>query len=405
MVTHTSTMIIPAARDGYGDSHKPCWLRDHPAGQLVIHHLLRSLDLMLVSRVIIATTTAHVERWLNGDPSRLVANLRAHMVVPSSTEVVVLPLSRETTSAADTVACAIRQCNVEGSIFIKDQDGSFVHRVVPGADYVVGLRLSETSEVENLPSKSFLLTTGALLSNIVEKRVVSDTICVGGYAFQKASDFLETLALVEAVHDRVLKNLSIGNREVAPVATSAPVQVDNATTTASPAPQRIFLSHMVQYQMLHQHRVFSVELSHVFNDWKTEEAWRRFAQRYRNVEVTLEGVLFVSGNAEDVVGNVEGVHVKPVDANIAYLRCLPRDRTHITVRSSRPSADEARVRALLSECNVPYDVLVLNSFSATTFLVSAYGTDGHPSHPSSIAYCIPETSRQQLGSVLHFPPH
>ncbi|CUE75758.1 Hypothetical protein, putative [Bodo saltans] len=395
VATLSATVIIPAARDGYGPSGKPCWLREHPAGLLVIHHLLSSLDLALVPRVIIATTAAHVQRWLKGDPTSLVAHLKSSGVVPASTEVVVLPIEQETSSAADTVACAIRQCNVEGSIFIKDQDGCFRHRVVPGADYVVGLRLTENCEVENLPSKSFLLTTGALLSNIVEKRVVSDVICVGGYAFQQASGFLESLAAVERIHERVAQNLNIGSSSSSTSAQSAAAQ-----------PHRIFLSHLVQYQMLHQGKVFSVELSQTFSDWKSDAAWRRYVQRFRNVEVTIEGVLFSSQDSNDVMGNIGTANWKPVEANIEYLRSLPIDRTHITLRSSRPVADEQKIRALLEASKVPFNNLILSSFSSTTFLVTAYSADGdHTSHPSGVAYNIPESSRQQLGSVLHFPPH
>lgn len=412
------TVIIPAARDG--PTGKPCWLQQHPAGRLAIHHMLASLDLTSVSRVILVTHIRHIQQWLNGDTQAMTQHLNGDArVVPSTCTIELLPLEYETSSAAATVAYAIRERNITGSIFVKDQDGSFDHRVVPGHNYVVGLRLTEATEVDSIPSKSFIVATGALLSTIVEKQIVSDIIGVGGYAFQDAADFLATLQRVEEVQARAVSNLRGSSNRFITGATESDVQAvhcasasasSSACTTPNGGRQsrhhRLFMSHIVQYQMLHERKVFGVDLCSSFCDWKTAEAWRQFVSRYRNVEVSLEGVLFLPSRPDDVLSNLldSNDSKTPVMANIQYLQSLPRGRTKITVRTSRPPSMSAETVQLLRTHGVPFDDLIYSSLSATTYLVTSHRGDGVP-HPSSVGYSVPESLGGQLGSVLHFPPH
>lgn len=410
MTTAKSTVIIPAARDGPGGFCRPWWLRNHPKGQLVIHHILSSLDLQFVSRVIIVSSVKHVAEWLNNDVSTMEQLIASSGVVPKTTSVEILPLTYETSSAAATVAYAIRERNVSGSIFVKDQDGSFDHKVVPNMNYVVGLKLTEHTDIDCVPSKSFLQTTGALLSSIQEKRIVSDTICVGGYAFQSASDFLTTLSKVEEIQSKAVSNLQ-GAAKFATGHSDPQGPLRGQGEPQAAAGPRLFLSHLVQHQLLHEGKVYGVDFCVKFDDWKTEDGWRRFVHRFRNVEVSLEGSLFALKNPNDIVAALlseKGTdHLVPMDDNIKYLQQLPKGRTNIVIRTSRPASSEEETKDLLRKYGVPFDSVVSGSLRAATFVVAPCGDHDVP-HPSAVAYSIPDAGPSHatsLRSVLHFPPH
>jgi hypothetical protein len=367
------TVIIPAGRE----DPKPCWLRTHPNGNLVIVELLRLLDLTDVHHVIVATTTSHVERWCAGSTAALEQFVQNRL--PAHVRFEIFMCSRPTAHAADTVATVIRSKGVSGPLFIKDQDGSFAHKVQCG-NYVVGMRVTESCQIDALPTKSFIEATGSLLSSIHEKKIVSDMICVGGYGFESSADFLTSLEHVEALH-RTAKTV--------------------LEDVSSLPPIRIFISHVVQQQLLLEGKVFAVDLTDAFFDWKTDDGWRRFCKSYRNVEVSLEGVLFINERAKrDVVSAyLDEPDMEPISANIAYLRHLDRSRTHITLRTSRAESSRRHLERLLAEHGVPYDCLICSSLHATTFVVGAYGED--VPHPSSVSHAFPEGA-PQLGQVLHF---
>ena len=99
-------------------------------------------------------------------------------------------LDKPTRGPADTVYQIIKMAGLHTSeIFIKDCDSYFDHEFSDG-NYVCVSKISQHEVLKKLASKSFTVSNNnGIITDIVEKEVVSDTFCVGGYKFSSAMMF------------------------------------------------------------------------------------------------------------------------------------------------------------------------------------------------------------------------
>jgi hypothetical protein len=101
-------------------------------------------------------------------------------------------LENRTEGPADTVYQILRGSLIddETPILIKDCDSFFEHDITDG-NYICVSNISENEILKKLSSKSFVTKNEqGIITNIIEKSVVSDTFCVGGYKFNKAKLFM-----------------------------------------------------------------------------------------------------------------------------------------------------------------------------------------------------------------------
>ncbi len=97
-------------------------------------------------------------------------------------------IDKPTRGPADTVYQIIKASGIHTSeIFIKDCDSFFEHDITEGDNYVCVSKISQHEILKKLASKSFTISNeNGIITDIVEKEVVSDTFCVGGYKFSSA---------------------------------------------------------------------------------------------------------------------------------------------------------------------------------------------------------------------------
>lgn len=117
-----------------------------------------------------------------------------HREVSSDIGVVVLPAP--TKGPADTVNEIIKLANIplDAPILIKDCDSFFDHEIADG-NYITVTKIRKNSVLKQLAAKSFVISNQqGIVTHIVEKDVVSDTFCIGGYKFDQARLFIEHYA-------------------------------------------------------------------------------------------------------------------------------------------------------------------------------------------------------------------
>lgn len=97
-------------------------------------------------------------------------------------------IDKPTRGPADTVYQIIKAAGIHTSeIFIKDCDSFFEHEITKDDNYVCVSKISQHEILKKLASKSFTIANeNGIITDIVEKEVVSDTFCVGGYKFSSA---------------------------------------------------------------------------------------------------------------------------------------------------------------------------------------------------------------------------
>ena len=99
----------------------------------------------------------------------------------------IIILDQPTRGPADTVYQIIDKVGIFNSeILIKDCDSFFDHEITEG-NYVCVSKISQHEVLKKLSSKSFTISNNnGIITDIIEKEVVSDTFCVGGYKFSSA---------------------------------------------------------------------------------------------------------------------------------------------------------------------------------------------------------------------------
>lgn len=100
----------------------------------------------------------------------------------------VVSLRLPTSCQAETVYQTVRQCGLQGSIFIKDADNYFESEVV--RENSVSICPLEALSMVNPQNKSYAAVDDKYyLTNIIEKKIISHYFNAGGTCFEKAGDF------------------------------------------------------------------------------------------------------------------------------------------------------------------------------------------------------------------------
>jgi hypothetical protein len=110
-------------------------------------------------------------------------------------------LDKQTQRPADTVRQIIEESSMdlEKSILIKDCDSFFKHTDTDG-NYVCISEIGDHEILKRLSSKSFVRSNDQnIITDIMEKQVISDKFCVGGYRFDSARMFCESFDSIEMV--------------------------------------------------------------------------------------------------------------------------------------------------------------------------------------------------------------
>ena len=118
----------------------------------------------------------------------------------------IIILDKPTTGPADTVYQAIKRgrINTNSPILIKDCDGFYDADIVDGNAIYVS-KLSKNPDIRNAPAKSYTITNEQnIITTVVEKQIVSNSFCVGGYQFASAKDYIEAF---ETLKDTEIKSI------------------------------------------------------------------------------------------------------------------------------------------------------------------------------------------------------
>ncbi len=99
-------------------------------------------------------------------------------------------LEEATATQAETIARTIEQENISGAVFIKDADSYFIAEVFP--ENGVAVFPLESLDLVDPRNKSYVAVDDMHhVTNIIEKKVVSNLFNAGGYCFEDAAHFLQ----------------------------------------------------------------------------------------------------------------------------------------------------------------------------------------------------------------------
>jgi hypothetical protein len=332
------TLLVPAAgKSSRYPEMRPKWVLTHPTGKLMIELVLEAMDYRRFDRTVITVLREHCVQYD--------VDLVLRQAFGDSIEILVL--EEPTASAAETVYRTIRQAEIEDQVLVKDTDCVVEAELPEHPAFVVGLSIGAGSPVDRTQTKSFVIRNEhGIILDIVEKEVVSNTICVGIYAAPAAS-FTRAYEQIRA----------------SPVHTPA---------------SELFVSHLVSYLILQNELVFRHVEATRYIDWGTLDDWRRELGRHRSYLVDIDGVVlrnYGRYGAKNWSNTFE-----PIEQNVALLKRLSDAGHEIIFMTARPEEMLADFRALMEREAVRYKTIISGCNHGRRVIVNDFApTNPYPS--------------------------
>jgi len=334
-----NTLIIPCAgRSSRFPNMKPKWMLTHPDGKLMIEKSIAKFPLQIFDRIIITVVQEHCKIYE--------ADVILHQVFQNNKKVEICILDNFTKSASETIYLTIQKMHVSGSFVVKDSDNAVACSLDRDfGNAIVGYDLQEHPNISNIPSKSFLITNEQhIISDIIEKRVVSNIICLGVYAFQNADLFVKNyLELIE----KGIKG-------------------------------EMFISHVISYMLSQRNIIFNTIMADDYDDWGTLEEWRKVQEICKTYFVDIDGVICRNHGKYGKVNWYNSTEI--LEENLNTIIELQKKGAQIVITTSRPEEfREALEKTLHQRGLYPHSIIMGLNHSARVLVNDFAPTNPFPS--------------------------
>jgi 2-C-methyl-D-erythritol 4-phosphate cytidylyltransferase len=329
-----TTLIIPAAgKSSRFPGLKPKWMLTHPTGKMMINAAISSFNLKNVKQVVVGVLDEHLKKY------KIKLGLEKSfkdLGVPVKLAI----LKNETLSQPETVCNIIELLNLTGPIFVKDADNQFSH--TPGlGNYVTVADINKINVISKPASKSYVsYDENGILNNIVEKKIISEYYCTGGYSFSSANSFINTFKKIEN--------------------------------------ENLYVSHVIFEQMLNEDMNFTMSEVENVKDWGTINDWNKYKKKYSTLFLDIDGIIFE--NTGEFSEKSWG-EMPPIDKNIEYLKKIKSEGyCTIILTTARPEKYRSLTINSLKASSIPYDKIIFGLPHAQRIVVNDYAnTNPYPS--------------------------
>ena len=315
----------------------------HPmTNRLMVTEAISGLNLDFFDNIYFICLQQHEDKYsfMKGFVSELDdAGLRA------KSNIVLLP--EQTESQSETVYTFLSGYDLDGFIFIKDSDG-FYRCDVEERNQVAYFDLNDMDDI-NARTKSYVdLDVNNVVTNIVEKKVISSTFSSGGYGFADAKEFCKTFEKLQDMDGEC------------------------------------YISHVIFEMMLSGSTFYGTKTTD-FKDWGTLDAWIKYKSQYKCLFVDIDGTLITNSSHHfpPYVGSGE-----PIEDNINLLADLHEEgKVKIILTTSRPEKLRQLTLQELQVKGIPYDELVMGLPHCQRIIINDFARSNP--YPSCSAINIP----------------
>ena len=263
----------------------------------------------------------------------------------AKSNIVLLP--EQTESQSETVYTFLSGYDLDGFIFIKDSDG-FYRCDVEERNQVAYFDLNDMDDI-NARTKSYVdLDVNNVVTNIVEKKVISSTFSSGGYGFADAKEFCKTFEKLQDMDGEC------------------------------------YISHIIFEMMLSGFTFYGTKTTD-FKDWGTLDAWNKYKSQYKCLFVDIDGTLITNSSHHfpPYVGSGE-----PIENNIDLLADLhEQGKAKIILTTSRPENLRKITIMELQTKGIPYDELIMGLPHCQRIIINDFARSNP--YPSCSAINIP----------------
>ena len=315
----------------------------HPmTNRLMVTEAISGLNLDFFDNIYFICLQQHEDKYsfMKGFVSELDdAGLRA------KSNIVLLP--EQTESQSETVYTFLSGYDLDGFIFIKDSDG-FYRCDVEERNQVAYFDLNDMDDI-NARTKSYVdLDVNNVVTNIVEKKVISSTFSSGGYGFADAKEFCKTFEKLQDMDGEC------------------------------------YISHIIFEMMLSGSTFYGTKTTD-FKDWGTLDAWNKYKSQYKCLFVDIDGTLITNSSHHFPPYTGSG---EPIEDNIDLLAELhEQGRARIILTTSRPERLRQLTIQELQTKGIPFDHLVMGLPHCQRIVINDFARSNP--YPSCSAINIP----------------
>ena len=269
----------------------------------------------------------------------------------------IVVLDEPTSGPADTVYQAIMNSEYfftsVSPMLIKDCDGFYDTDLVDGNAIYVS-KLSKNPDIRNAPAKSYTITNEqGIITSVVEKQIVSNSFCVGGYQFASIGEYVDTFEKLKG----------------------------NATS-------EIFVSNIIDY-MISNGAVFNEKEVENFIDVGTADDWFKFNNK-PTYFCDIDGTIVKTKDFHDDP-------YEPIQKNVDALLKEQARGCKLVFVTARKKKYEEYTNKILTEMGFVNYVLVMETNHSRRVLINDYA-NSNP-FPSAVALNLKRDS-DNLGDMI-----
>ncbi|GMM10553.1 hypothetical protein I12421_09300 [Campylobacter lari] len=226
---------------------KPKWLLTHPSGNIMLIEAIRGLNLKEIDNIYLVCIREHYNKY------ELFNFLSEQFeVLGCANKLKIIILDNKTKSQPETVYMGIKKAKISGQIYIKDSDNFFRETKING-NFISTYDLNYMDYV-NANNKSYIsINEQNIVTNIVEKKIISPIFNVGGYGFENAETFCEYYEKLQYSND-------------------------------------LYISHII-YKMMLDGYIFENSIVNEYVDWGTIKDWNNYKSQFATLFVDIDGTL------------------------------------------------------------------------------------------------------------------
>lgn len=320
-------VILPVAgKSSRFPNVRPKWLLTNPSGNLMIVDSILGMEIEDLTSLNIIYIKEHEDIF--SFKHGLSHNLKKYGL---DKKINFIELNKQTNNQVETIRLGLEKIQSDISFIIKDSDNNFKLNTKSLENNFVSYCKLLNLKSSDVASKSYLeLDEMGIINNIVEKKIISDKFCCGGYYFKSSKEFLE------------YSNIDSSN---------------------------VFVSDVVFNMLLNGKKFIGVECSN-YEDWGTIHEWKNYKDTFKTLFIDIDGVLFENCSAfvKPYIGET-----KPITNNVEYLKNLiSTKRVDIILTTSRPEEYRNITVSQLKQIGLEYKHLIMGLSHSQRIIINDF---------------------------------
>ena len=342
------TLVVPmAGKSSRFPDMRPKWMLTHPKNnRFMVIEAISGLNLDFFDKIYFIALQEHEEKY---QFSKGFAKELEQLGVAEKSSIVYL--NEQTSSQSETVYRLIKDQGLTGFFFVKDSDNYYECEIEETNNQVAYFDLNSEDNI-NARNKSYVqLDVNGILTNIVEKNVISSTFSCGGYGFSDTEDFCKSFEKLQGMEGEC------------------------------------YISNIIYDLMLSGSKFYGLGVTS-YKDWGTLDVWKEYKKDYKTLFIDIDGTLITNSSIQFPPYVGEGARL---DNNVQYLQKLnSTGKVYIILTTSRPEFLREITEREMQRHGIPYDQLVMGLPHCKRVVINDFAKSN--TYPSCEAINIPRNN-------------